>query len=331
MKKIAYLFVCFVFPALTAFECGGNRICCEMPPCSQIASLNGAWRLDYFQNTATGAVDTDREISGNVAPILKEVNLLADAPASYFANASPETPRPDKSWLKVIQFSSPDKKKQAEEEEAAKAAYAKVLDKEGYAKAGPIPVTIEEFEAIYEGSSSKTLMPGESLSVANAELFQSVNPFWVILLTPVLVGIWRVRRQRNKEPSTPEKMGLGMLFASGCWLVMLLAVYYTSDGREKASPLWLISAYGVITIAELCLSPVGLSLVTKLAPARLGAVMMGGFFLSSAVGNKLSGVVGGPVWKSVPHSYFFIGLAILMVVFAVIIKRLTPYLRQYMK
>lgn len=64
MKRIAYLFVCFVFLALTSFECGHGKDCCAMPPCSEIASLAGTWRLDYFQNTATGAVDTDPEISG---------------------------------------------------------------------------------------------------------------------------------------------------------------------------------------------------------------------------------------------------------------------------
>lgn len=64
MKRIGYLFVCFVFLALTSFECGHGKDCCAMPPCSEIASLAGTWRLDYFENTATGAVDTDPEISG---------------------------------------------------------------------------------------------------------------------------------------------------------------------------------------------------------------------------------------------------------------------------
>lgn len=64
MKRIAYLFVCTVLLASTAFECGGGKDCCVFPPCSEIASLHGTWRLDHFQNTATGAVDKDPEISG---------------------------------------------------------------------------------------------------------------------------------------------------------------------------------------------------------------------------------------------------------------------------
>ncbi|MGN7889690.1 hypothetical protein [Dyadobacter sp. 22481] len=64
MKRIAFLFLCVCFLALSAFECGGGKDCCAFPPCSEIASLKGAWRLDYFQNTATGAVDKDPEISG---------------------------------------------------------------------------------------------------------------------------------------------------------------------------------------------------------------------------------------------------------------------------
>jgi len=64
MKRIAHLLVFVVFCALTAFECGNGKDCCSMPPCSEIASLKGTWRLDYFQNTATGAVDRDPEISG---------------------------------------------------------------------------------------------------------------------------------------------------------------------------------------------------------------------------------------------------------------------------
>lgn len=273
--------------------------------------------------------NTNREVSARFVPALKSVNLLENAPAGYFTNARPETARPDESWLRVIEFTSADKTSQAQEEELVKGAYAKAVEEKGYDGAGPIPVTVEERKAIYLYASDKSLAPGRALPVANAELFQSVNPAWVIMLTPLLVGIWSILRRHKSEPSTPGKIGLGMLFASGCWLVMLAAVAYSNDGNLKVSPLWLIGAYGVITMGELCLSPVGLSLVTKLAPARLGAVMMGGFFISIAVGNKLSGVIGGPVWKVVPHSYFFMGLMILLVIFALVIFRLRGWLNQY--
>lgn len=64
MKRIVYLLICFVFIALTAFECGNRKDCCVMPPCSEVASIAGAWRLDYFQNTTTGVIDKDPGISG---------------------------------------------------------------------------------------------------------------------------------------------------------------------------------------------------------------------------------------------------------------------------
>ncbi|WP_353722811.1 hypothetical protein [Dyadobacter sp. 676] len=64
MKRTACLFICAAFLALTAFECGDRELCCDFPPCSEIASLKGIWRLDYFQNTVTGAIDTDPEVDG---------------------------------------------------------------------------------------------------------------------------------------------------------------------------------------------------------------------------------------------------------------------------
>lgn len=264
--------------------------------------------------------NTNREVARSITGALKSVNLLENAPAEYFNNADPATPRPDKSWLKIVS---------AFNEAESKTDYAKHLDQQGYVAAGPVPVNAKEFKKIYERSGGNVLKPGEALPVANAELFQSANPFWVILLTPLLVAVWSALRKRNREPTTPGKIGLGMIFASGCWLVMLAAVYNTHDGNDKASPFWLIMAYGVLTIGELCLSPIGLSMVTKLAPEKLGAVMMGGWFISIAIGNKLSGVIGGPVWKEVSHSYFFIGLTILMIMFSAIMFRLRHWLTRY--
>lgn len=286
-------------------------------PFWMVFNLNGT-TLTFWAES-----NTQREVPEWSTSTLEKVDLLQKAPAEYFINASKDTPRPDPSWFNVI--SGNDK-----EIAAAKETYAKQLEKVGYKNAGPIPVTQEEFDKVYSKSGGQTLKPGEALPVANAELFQSVNPFFIIILTPLLVAAWRMLRKRKKEPSTLGKMSIGMLFAAACWLVMLLAVYKTNDGTDKASSSWLIHAYFWITMGELCLSPIGLSLVTKLAPARLGAVMMGGFFLCIAIGNKLSGMIGGPVWKTVPHSSFFTGLTIIMVVFAAIILAMLPWLKRYM-
>ncbi len=129
--------------------------------------------------------------------------------------------------------------------------------------------------------------------LVSSELFQSVNGAFVVLLTPVVVGFWGILRRRKQEPSTPGKIALGMLMTAASTLVMIAAALYTHNGAEKASALWLCSAYFVVTIGELCLSPMGLSMVSKLSPPRLTALMMGAWFLSTSIGNKLAGILSG--------------------------------------
>lgn len=133
---------------------------------------------------------------------------------------------------------------------------------------------------------------GGSEEVANTELFQSINPLFIIILTPLLVMLFSFLRKRNKEPSTASKFGMA-LFISGCSaLVMVFAIMSVSSVYiQKTSPYWLWGTYFVFTISELLLSPIGLSLVSKLAPARLTALLMGGWFLSTAIGGKLAGVM----------------------------------------
>jgi POT family proton-dependent oligopeptide transporter len=134
--------------------------------------------------------------------------------------------------------------------------------------------------------------PNGSEKVANTELFQSINPLFIILITPLLVLLFSYLRKRKKEPSTASKFGMA-LFISGCSaLVMVFAIMSVSSVYlEKTSPYWLWGTYFVFTVSELLLSPIGLSLVSKLAPARLTALLMGGWFLSTSIGGKLAGVM----------------------------------------
>ncbi|WP_332021012.1 peptide MFS transporter, partial [Kaistella sp.] len=104
--------------------------------------------------------------------------------------------------------------------------------------------------------------PEGKVYLYNTELFQSVNPFWVIVLTPVVVGFFMFLRKRGKEPTTPAKIVLGLFISALSCLVMVGAVYAGDNGAFKVSALWLVAAYGVITVGELCLSPMGLSLVS---------------------------------------------------------------------
>lgn len=131
-----------------------------------------------------------------------------------------------------------------------------------------------------------------SEKVANTELFQSINPLFIIILTPVLVVLFSYLRKRNKEPSTAAKFGMALFISGLSALVMVFAILsVNSVYLEKTSPYWLWGTYFVFTISELLLSPIGLSLVSKLAPARLTALLMGGWFLSTAIGGKIAGVM----------------------------------------
>jgi proton-dependent oligopeptide transporter, POT family len=132
---------------------------------------------------------------------------------------------------------------------------------------------------------------GSTLHLLSTELFQSINPFFVVALTPVVIAIFGFLRRRKKEPSTPGKIFIGLLITALSTLVMVAAVSACHNGAEKSSGWWLIGTYGVITFGELCLSPMGLSLVSKLSPPRITALMMGGWALATSIGNKLSGVL----------------------------------------
>lgn len=164
-----------------------------------------------------------------------------------------------------------------------------------------------------EQKAELEVAPSEPVYLLNTEIFQSVNPFWVIVLTPVVVGVFMLLRRRGKEPSTPSKIVLGLFISALSCLVMVGAVYAGGNGMEKVSSWWLIFAYGVITVGELCLSPMGLSLVSKLSPPRITALMMGGFFLSTSIGNKLSGVLAS-LWYGYEDkaNFFWVNFGLLL-------------------
>lgn len=154
---------------------------------------------------------------------------------------------------------------------------------------------------------------GKDLKLYSTELYQSINPFWVVVLTPVIVGIFGLMRRRNREPSTPSKIAIGLVITALSALVMVGAVLATNNLSLKAGSMWLLASYGVITIGELCLSPMGLSLVSKLSPPRITALMMGGFFLAISVGNKLSGMLSG-LWEGIEQkeNFFYLNFGLVM-------------------
>ncbi len=153
---------------------------------------------------------------------------------------------------------------------------------------------------------------GATIKVFNTNLFQSVNPFWVIALTPLVVAFFAFLNRKGKEPSTPTKIAFGLMISALSCLVMVGAVYASNNGAEKSSAWWFISSYAVITIGELFLSPMGLSLVSKLSPARLTSLMMGGWFLATSIGNKLSGVLSS-MWDGYEQkaNFFYLNFILL--------------------
>jgi POT family proton-dependent oligopeptide transporter len=169
------------------------------------------------------------------------------------------------------------------------------------------------------------LVSGKSVSgvISNA-----INPFFVILLTFPLIWAWSFLGRRGKEPSTPAKMGIGMLLVALAYWVMHRGGLAGGD-LGKVSPWWLIGGYGVLTLGELMLSPMGLALVSKVAPVRLRGMMMGGWFAATAVGNYLVGVIG-QYWDDWPHSQFFLVISVICAVVGVLLFALLKPLKRWM-
>jgi POT family proton-dependent oligopeptide transporter len=152
------------------------------------------------------------------------------------------------------------------------------------------------FWALFEqAGSSITLFTDRNIARGDfftAGMFQSLNALFIILLAPVFASTWLLLARRNFEPSTPMKFGLAIVLAGlGFFALVLGAFYATSDGQVAV--IWLVLMYLLHTMGELCLSPVGLSMVTKLSVQRVAAMMMGVWFLSSALAAYVGGWIAG--------------------------------------
>jgi len=152
--------------------------------------------------------------------------------------------------------------------------------------------------------------------------FQAFNPFMIFAFTPFIVALWRW--QGKNEPATSTKLGMGCLINALAYLVMVAAAW--SAGGGKASWLWLLFYFVVITVGELYLSPTGLSLVTKIAPKTLLSMMMGVWLATSFVGGFLAGYLG-TFWSSMDKANFFLMLALISSVAGVAIMLLRRPLR----
>jgi len=146
----------------------------------------------------------------------------------------------------------------------------------------------------YFNNVPKEQWPHGTAKLTNTELFQSINPLFIVVLTLIFVPLFSYLRKKGKEPTTASKFGMAMFISGLSALVMVFAIMSVpSIYTHKSSPIWLWLTYGVFTISEIFLSPIGLSFVSKLAPPRLTALMMGGWFLSTSIGGKVAGVMTG--------------------------------------
>ncbi len=137
-----------------------------------------------------------------------------------------------------------------------------------------------------------------------ASWFQSFNPLMIFMLVPLLNIVWDRQDRRGKEPSSITKMGTGCILLAAAFLILILPARQLA-AVPRASILWLAACALVLTIGEIYFSPIGLSLVTKIAPARMVSMMMGVWFLSSFFGNYLSGYLG-TFWEKMPKANYFL-------------------------
>ena len=162
------------------------------------------------------------------------------------------------------------------------------------------------------------------------ETFQSVEPLGVIVFSGAFVGLWAWLGRRGLEPSTPVKILFGILLVATAFGVMAVAGLAGGDAG-RVSMNWLVGAYLLIALGEVCLSPMGLSLVNRVAPPRSRGMMMGAWFVGLSAGGYFSGVLGA-YWGTMPHSrFFFLVVGVLLGaagLLALLMPRLNRVLRQ---
>jgi POT family proton-dependent oligopeptide transporter len=165
----------------------------------------------------------------------------------------------------------------------------------------------------------------EAVNPFTPQKFQHFNPFFIVALTPLMVGLFGYLNARGKEPSAPRKIGLGMLITAAAFLILVVGSVGLPSPQELGgrvappdslvSVYWLISTYFLLTIAELFLSPMGISFVSRVAPPKYKGMMQGGWFAATAIGNYLVAVIGY-LWLKVPLSTLWLILVVCCLVSA---------------
>ena len=158
--------------------------------------------------------------------------------------------------------------------------------------------------------------------------FQSLNPLFIIIFAPLMSTLWGYLRNKSKEPTSVEKFSIALFLIAIAFVILAWAGHISQT--HLVNPLWLVLGYFIMTIAELCLSPIGLSLVTKLAPKKFLSLIMGCWFLTSFLGNLIAGFWGGKFEVLTPTQLFG-GLAILSFITWLILICFMPRLNKHVK
>jgi POT family proton-dependent oligopeptide transporter len=158
--------------------------------------------------------------------------------------------------------------------------------------------------------------------------YQSLNSLFLFALAPAFAWLWIRLARTNSEPSSPAKFGLGLVFVGAGFAVLIVAARLSQQGVQ-VSPMWLVITYLLHTIGELCLSPVGLSAMTKLAPVRIAGLMMGVWFLATSVGNYIGGRVSA-FYESWPLPGLFGAVAAFGIAAGLIMFALVPPIKKMM-
>jgi len=186
--------------------------------------------------------------------------------------------------------------------------------------------------AFYQNFFGLTLFAERSTIVLKwlrPETYQFFEPFFILALTPLLLALFGRLNRAGKEPSTPVKILLGMLIMSLAMFVMVFASLAGGDRDQNImSPAWLIGTYFIVTLAEILISPMGQSFVSKVAPPRIAGLMMGGWFAATAAGSYGSGLLGKSYGRLAHHEFFLL-LAALMLVAAVLVAVFLKKLKRF--
>jgi POT family proton-dependent oligopeptide transporter len=158
--------------------------------------------------------------------------------------------------------------------------------------------------------------------------FQAINPIFIFVLGPLFAEVWTRLGRSGRDPSIPAKMAMGLLLVS-FGFVFMLGASKQSGAEGKAAMIWVVAAYFFHTAGELCLSPVGLSMVTKLAPTRFASALMGVWFVANAVANYLAGLIGGYAEK-LGEFGLFLAITAFTAVAGVMLLAVSPVLKRMM-